>query len=300
MARPAHQRTNADRLLPAALLLLVVISFLPYRWLRPNVWLGDLVELVSAPVAQPLRAVGGWLAPARSGTAEPEEIALLRRQVDEYKTLYERARSRNDDLLRQMEQLRLMVELNPSVSTRLLYAPVIGAGSDPANSQLLIRAGKNQGVHVNDVVAVEGVQLFGTVIDTANRTSWIRPITAKSQGYIQGRVMIDDDRSIICSLLPVGDGTLRGDAAYNAADPEASALIAIGQLVRLDDEGEWPASAQMLVLGTVEAVEPAPDSPLRPVVIVRPTVALERVTEVIVRVNEMPGDGASRQNGGTP
>ena len=100
-------------------------------------------------------------------------------------------------------------------------------------------------------------------------------------------------------MQPVGDGTLRGDAAYDPQDPDAATRIAVGQVVRLDD-GEWPASAQMLVLGTVEAVEPAPDSPLRPVVIVRPTVALDRVTEVIVRVSEMPGDDASRQNGGTP
>ncbi|MFG0259250.1 MAG: rod shape-determining protein MreC [Phycisphaerales bacterium JB041] len=299
MARPAHQRTNADRLLPAALVLLAVISFLPYRWLRPNVWIGDLIVLVSAPVAQPLRAIGGWLAPARSGSAEPAEIAALSRQVEEYKTLYLRAQSRNDDLLKQMEQLRLMIELNPSVSTRLLYAPVIGAGSDSANAQLLIRAGSRQGVHVNDVVAVEGVQLFGSVIDAAHRTSWIRPITARSQGYIQGLVMIEDGRGVTCSLQPVGDGTLRGDAAYDPQDPDAATRIAVGQVVRLDD-GEWPASAQMLVLGMVEAVEPAPDSPLRPVVIVRPTVALDRVTEVIVRVSEMPGDESLRQNGGAP
>lgn len=284
---------QTDRLLPAAVVLLLIASFLPHRWLLPNAWIGDLVELVSAPVAQPLRAVGGWLAPARASSAEPDEIRLLRRQIEEYKTLYERAKSRNADLLGQMEQLRLMVELNPSVSTRHLYAPVIGAGSDPGNTQLLIRAGDRQGVHVNDVVAVEGVQLFGSVIEASGRTSWIRPITARSQGYVQGRVMLDDEQGIVCSLLPQGDGTLRGDAAHDETD--AAQRINIGDLVRLDD-GEWPASAQMLVLGTVEAVEPAPDSPLRRVVVVRPTVALERVTEVIVRVSEMPGDA----EGGTP
>jgi hypothetical protein len=46
----------------------------------------------------------------------------------------------------------------------------------------------------------------------------------------------------------------------------------------------------MLVLGTVESVEPAPDSPLRPVIVVRPTVVLERVTEVIVRVTPSEGE----------
>lgn len=295
MARRAHQQGEGDRPLLVAVLLLLVLTLLPHNWVRPAAWLGDLVELVSAPVAQPLRSLGGWLAPARAGEPEPEAIAQLRRQVEEYKTLYERARARNDDLLRQMEQLRLMVELNPSVSTLLLTAPVIGETTDPGSRQLLIRAGTRQGVNINDVVAVEGVQLFGSVVEVSARTSWIRPITAPASGYIRGAIMIEDGRSIGCSLQPTGEGTLRGDAAYDPADPDAAAAIAVGQTVRLDD-GEWPTSAQMLVLGLVEAVEPAPDSPLRRVVVVRPTVALERVTEVIVRVSE---PAASGEEGGS-
>lgn len=286
MARHANQHNPPDRLLPTVVVLLLIGSFLPGRILLPVSWMGDFVGLLSAPVAQPLRTVGGWLAPPDAGEALPEELALLQQQVEEYRTLYERARERNADLLAQMEQLKLMVELNPSVSTRLLNAPVIGSTSDPANAQLRIRAGTKQGVHQNDVVAVEGVQLFGSVRDASARTSWIMPITAKAQGHIKGKVMIENGRGIACSLKPVGDGTLRGDVAYDEADPEASQLVAVGQTVRLDD-GQWPDSAQMLVLGTIESVEPAPDSPLRPVIVVRPLIALERVTEVIVRINPM-------------
>ena len=227
--------------------------------------------------------------------AQIKEIALLKQQAEEWRTLYLRAQSRNGDLLRQMEQLKLMVELNPSVSTRLLNAPVIGATSDAGGMQLQIRAGTSLGVHQNDVVAVEGVQLFGSVRHASPKTSWIMPITARAQGRIEGLVMIQDGRGVACSLAPAGDGTLRGDVAYDEADPEASRAVAVGQTVRLDD-GQWPASAQMLVLGAIESVEPAPDSPLRPVIVVRPLITLERVTEVIVRVSAMAGDAGE----GTP
>lgn len=289
MARRAHQNADHDRALPAAVLLLLITSFLPGRFLVPASWFGELVGVVAAPVAQPLRLVGGWLAPPDAGEADPEEIAALNRQIEEFKTLYLRSEARNKDLLRQMEQLKLMVELNPSVSTRLLNAPVIGSTSDAGGTQLLIRAGSSLGVHKNDVVAVEGVQLFGAVREISPKTSWIMPITAKGQARVQGKVMIGDDRGIACSLAPVGDGTLRGDVAYDDDDPQASKSVAVGQTVRLDD-GQWPQSAQMLVLGAVESVEPAPDSPLRPVIVVRPLINLERVTEVIVRVNSMPTD----------
>lgn len=293
MARRAHQHATNDRLLPAAVAVLLIGSFLPGRFLLPLSWFGDLVGMVAAPVSQPLRIVGGWLAPPDAGETDPEEVAQLKRRIEEYKTLYLWARERNKDLLSQMEQLKLMIELNPSVSTRLLKASVVGATADPANAQLKIRAGTRQGVQQNDVVAVAGVQLFGSVRDASARTSWIMPITAKAQGHIQGMVMIADERGIGCSLKSVGDGTLRGDVAYDEADPEAVSLVAVGQTVRLDD-AEWPASAQMLVLGTIESVEPAPDSPLRPVIVVRPLITLERVTEVIVRINPMPdGEGGS-------
>lgn len=288
MARRALQNAANDRALPAAVLLLLIASFLPGHLLAPLSWLGDLVGMVAAPIAQPLRLVGSWLAPPDSGDAQPEEIAALNRQIEEYKTLYERARARNDDLLRQMEQLGLLHSLNPSLSTKFLNAPVIGASGDPASRELKIRAGTSLGVHQNDVVAVEGVQLFGAVRSASAKTAWIMPITAKEQGRIQGRVMIEDGRGVACSLAPVGDGTLRGDVAYDEADPEASRAVAVGQVVRLDDE-LWPESAQMLVLGAVESVEPAPDSPLRPVIVVRPLITLDRVSEVIVRVSSMPG-----------
>jgi len=286
MARRAAQHATNDRMLPAAVALLLIGCFLPPRFLAPVRWLGDLVGMLAAPVSQPMHVVGGWLAPPSQGGAEPEEIALLRRERDEYQTLYERMRERNSDLLRLMEQQQLMIELNPSVSTRHLYAPVIGRTSDPEAAQLQIRAGRVHEINVNDVVAVEGVQLFGKVTGVAPRTSWILPITAEASRAIGGKVMTADGEGFTCQLRPVGDGTLEGDVGDPGA--EGTRLIQPGQLVRLFDR-QWPASAQMLVIGRVETVNPAPDSPLRPVISVRPTVVLDRVTEVIVRVTPTEG-----------
>ena len=286
MARRAHQHATNDRALPAAVLLLLIVSFVPPRLLLPVSWISDLTVMLAAPVSQPLRLASAWLAPPDPGEADPEEVALLKQRVEEYRTLWQKELTRNQDLLNQMEQLGLLQSLNPGVRTKLLNAPVIGS----SGTQLQIRAGTGLGVHQNDVVAVGGVQLFGSVRDASARTSWIMPITAKAQGRLEAAVMIEDGRSAACLLAPVGDGTLRGDVLYNEGDPGASQAVAVGQTVRLSDDA-WPDSAQMLVVGTVESVEPAPDSPLRPVVVVRPLVTLERVTEVIVRVSSMPEDG---------
>lgn len=290
MARRAHQPASHDRWLPAAVALLLVASALPAGFLVPVGWFRELVSMLVAPVAQPMRVVGGWVSPAGPGAAEPEEIAQLRQEIEHYRTLYEQMRERKDDLHRQMEQMRLMISLNPSVSTRLLYAPVIGGSSDPASAQLLIRAGRSQGVNRNDVVAVEGVQLFGRVKQADGRTSWILPTTAKASGRVRGKVMIADGEGLECLLAPAGDGTLVGDVAYEAGEQGPAGTVTPGQVVRLFD-AEWPASAQMLVLGDVESVQPAPDSPLRSVIVVRPRVALERVTEVIVRITPTDGEG---------
>ncbi len=281
MSRRIAQHTTAERAMPMVVLVLLIVSFLPIRALKPVNWFGDLLATVAAPVSQPLRALAAWLAPAQTGPALPEEIAQLKTQLEQYKTMYERMRMRNKDLLRQMETARLLIALNPDVRTRHLTAPVIGSTSDPAGQLLEIRAGQAQGVHKNDVVVVEGVQLFGRVLRAGERTSWILPITAKTSGTIQGTIMLEDvSDGLACKLSPTGDGMLKGDVAGSS---DENPPIKPGMTVRLSDS-TWPASAQMLVLGTIVKVDTAPDSPLRTVIVVKPRVALDRVSEVIVRI----------------
>jgi hypothetical protein len=62
--------------------------------------------------------------------------------------------------------------------------------------------------------------------------------------------------------------------------------------VRLDDD-RWPESAQRFVLGKVESVEADPANPLRTIVTVVPTVEVERVSEVTLRIASDSGKGTT-------
>lgn len=106
-------------------------------------------------------------------------------------------------------------------------------------------------------------------------------------------------RGIRCLLFPNRSGRLAGDAevlnptAGRPSPPKPEP----GMVVRLLDasEGAWPRSARMLVVGVVEMVEPNPDQPLRPLVTVRPTVQLRRLSEVVLRI---PVDEGERGDAG--
>ena len=64
----------------------------------------------------------------------------------------------------------------------------------------------------------------------------------------------------------------------------------VGQLVRVDDKS-WPRNAQMaLVIGAIER-PPEPDSVGWYIVTVKPTLDLERLSEVVLRISpEEPED----------
>lgn len=95
--------------------------------------------------------------------------------------------------------------------------------------------------------------------------------------------MLDGPVRPLARLDPVGDGTLRGPVEIqDGAQPE----LKPGTIVRLADPDRWPLHAQMLVVGIVERVYPSPDQPLRSNIVVRPTLELERVSNVVLRVAE--------------
>src|SRR5262249_53195607 len=100
-----------------------------------------------------------------------------------------------------------------------------------------------------------------------------------------------------CDLAPTGEGTLSGKL-QDDTNPNAPQQTrpAPGMVVRLVDPA-WPASAQMLIIGTVDRIEAAPDSPLRQVVIVKPVYSLDRWSEVMIRIAESPATPANPTGG---
>jgi cell shape-determining protein MreC len=283
MIAPAHAR----RLLPVTFVVLGVLAlFVPVRYLAWMSGFGHLAQVVVSPVSGPVHQLMAWLAPA-GGARQSEEVQQLRREAEEYHVQLLQALAENDQLRDQIKELQRGHALDPDLAIQQITVPVIGTASDIAQEQLTIRAGSRQGVDLNTVATTSGLQLVGRVVAVGSLTSTVAPITSKAAGAVQGMVMIDDTANgLSCTLAAGANGTLTGDVE-DRRNPATGAPIEpqVGQIVRLSDPALWPRSAQMLLIGKVEKVEPSPKQPLRKVITVRPTVDnLERVSQVVLRI----------------
>lgn len=287
-------------LLPGALVLSGVFSLLPARW---SGWIGELSRLVVIPTAPISQNVVGMTRSVLSPPEPPkaEELKLLEERKQEYETLYLRERAETQRLREMIRELQLGLSLNPEARVQQLVAPVIGTSADLAAGLLSVRTGPAIETDRTTVATTTGLQLVGRVTSSSGPTCYVMPITRRSAGKIQVAIMTGEGPAEIgANLVPVGDGTLKGDVLRMGADAgtEAAtppAMPAIGQIVRLDD-ADWPESSRMLVVGRVESVAPSPSDPLRSVVVVRPTVNIERLSEVLLRLQSLgpPAEGAPR------
>ncbi len=265
-------------LLPGTVVALLVLSVVPARYLRWTGWFADKADAALTPISHPMARVSRWLSPASPGRASPAEIRAIEQDRDRYELLWHQERERNQRLERLIEEVQASLALNPGAAPTQLSAAVVGVSSDQASGLLKVRAGARHGVEMGTVVAVEGVHLLGRVVRVTDRLCWVRPVTDREAGRIEGVVIVGEGTRA-CSLLPTRDGRLRGLAASDSGP-----ALEPGQVVRLSDPG-WPRNAQMLVLGRVASVEPAPDQPLRSIVTVEPIVGrLDRVADVLLRI----------------
>jgi hypothetical protein len=293
MARIVPQSVFARRVLPASIVALAFASLAP-----PGIigWVGGLSSVATtliAPVSHPMALLSRWLRPEGPSDADPALIEALESERDLYKTAFLRADAENRRLLRTIEELQRGIALNPDLAVRQVSAPVIGVSSDLSSGLIRVKAGRNAGVDPGAVAAASGLQLLGRVTEVSARTCLVLPITSRRAGALLGRVMVDElaNTGLTCSLEPRGDGTLAGPVE-DRRDPATGQIIEprVGMTVRLDDPDHWARSAQFLVIGRVERIEPA-TQPGRRVVVVVPTIPnLERVSEVVLRLSGEPTD----------
>lgn len=265
--------------------MLLVLALLPVRWTGWVGLLGDFAELVVSPIANPMRAMAGWIRPARvsGGSAEVEQY---REQVERLTAQVNRVEAENVRLRELIKMLQGGMAMASAAPTRDLAVSVVSASSDLSSRLLRVRGGRRQGVEAGSVAVGVGLQLVGRVAEVEALTSLVRPITAREAGPIRARVMLSEAGLWLDSTLtPDGEGGLRGPVEYRmqAQAPGRVLEAAPGQVVRLDDP-TWPEGAQMLLVGQVERVEPNPRAPGRQIVVVRPTLELHRVSELILRV----------------
>ena len=298
MARSAASHLpSSKRMMALVAVTLLIIGLVPVRYLGWVLWVREPVARVMTPLSAPVLSFVAWIAPPEGASASSEAVAALEQNAAQLEQLYLSEKFENQRLRAQIVQLQRGIALNPQLPVTQFAAPVIGRSSNPSSSMLEVRGGRTRGVTPNTVAVVAGVQLLGRVQRATDSTCLVLPINDPAAGPIGGMIAVDA-RSIdgpATLLTPTADGTLRGDVEDRRnADGNPRDTIRPGMTVRLRDENYWPANAQMFVLGTVERVETAPDSALRKVVIVRPTVDLRRVSEVVLRIPDQDA-----QAGGT-
>jgi hypothetical protein len=279
-------------------LLLVLLAVVPGRWTAWAGWFGRPVAVLAAPPATLFRLLGSWLAPPKPLALRNDERALLEEHRKAAETQYLQLLEENDRLKAQIKVLQRGLELNPDLPVKQLTARVVATASDLASGLLRIRGGASQGVTAGSVVTADGLQLVGRVDSVAGPLAFVRPITHKASPELTVRVMTGDffqgtgAESLIALLKPQGDGTLKGEVGTDAGPSLGAGGTANprlepkpGQTVRLADR-TWPSAAQMLIVGTVTRVDPSPTQPLRKVITVEPTLRLDRVSEVVLRLTD--------------
>ena len=268
--------------MPITIVALLVLSFTPAKWLGWTNWFTAQVNVAIVPIPPPFTIVVDTIVPTRisdPAASEREQAVIDELQRVQFELL--QIRQENQRLKTQIDYYERGDAITPQLNVKQVTRPRI---ANLTGDLLLVRTGSIEGLSQGTVVVADAVQLLGRVARVDGRTSTVLPITAASAQPIMAAVLLNEDgsRQARCLLKPVGDGTLRGDVARPSLDENTN--IRVGQEVRLQDS-QWPTNAQMLLVGHIERVERNEKQPLRPSIIVRPTVDdLRRVPEVILRI----------------
>jgi len=257
-------------------------------------WVQDAaypVQIVTAPVrwlvGQVARAGGAGTGASATGDAPlAREVALLTARNL-------RLAAENDELRAQVRALQRGAELNPQAEAMRIVVPVIAADSPVASGLIMLRTGRvraadgSEGnVPLGSVAISDAVNIVGRVVRAAGPVADVQPIGQAGTRELRATIFPLEDRAdpsadpnadpdadpsavqLGVVLTPAGQGRLRGSVyALQLADGQFEPAIRTGMTVRLTDPS-WPRAAQMLVVGTVEAVSRADNG--RPIVTVKP------------------------------
>jgi cell shape-determining protein MreC len=304
MARPLDRALKALRRLPhfgiVVGLCMLIALLVPARSQLPlTTPLAALVEFVVTPISGPANRLVRWLRPVPTPPSSAE-LGVLQQENALLKTQLLAIQSDNSRLRELLEQQRVLVGSGPAGLDQL-PAAVVATSSDLASPALTVRAGQREGVEVGTVATVDFVHLFGRVASVRARTSTIIPITAKGSEQMSAVVTLGNGRTLLTQLAASGDGSLVGLLEDQRDASNQAVLPAVGNDVRLADTSRWPRDAQMLLIGKVVSIGPAPAQPLRSQIVVRPAPGdLARVREVVLRIPPPPPGGRGALPRGAP
>ena len=273
--------------LPAAVLILLLTSLTPARWLGLT---REIAAIINVPFA-PIQEFGNVLAitlrpPSRDVDDLPEAaravVRQLERERDQYERLFRAAEARNAELREQLRQIQMVPVGGDATDVLRLNAPITARSPADPDGAVRVRRGRREGVEVDAVAIYAGVHLLGRVIEVDLLSSTIRPVMHESTGALTA-VVAPAERTDLpleafprIRIRPVDGGGFVGDI-------DRAAEVAVGDLVCLYDRS-WPEVAQFRHLGIVEAIRPKPEQPLRNTLEIRPRYRLRDVRSVVLIV----------------
>ena len=293
-----------DRPLIITSLVVLVLAFLPTRWLIP--WTGDLGAIIALPLTPLGHAAGSALALVRPADEEPlpdpDEVNRIIDERDAYRGRWHAARLQVEKLENELAQLQGARERGIGTDWTPRNAVVVrhqlGGGGGP----LRLNLGLRQGVTEGTVAVVNGDRLVGRVAgDVAQLSSLLVPIgsiNTDSRHDFQARILpsggeeLGADDGVRIHLHSNGDGQLVG---MIEREPRARTTVRPGDEVRMGRDPAWPATAWAMLVGTVVSVESIDEQPLRQRVVVRRIVEPERLLGVTLKIQSSTNDSARRQ-----
>lgn len=268
--------------------MLAATALMPTSWLLP--WSADFANVVSLPFT-PLRHGAAVAREFLRGSASVGSSGLdplqLEAERDDYRGRLFAERLRNEELERTLAELQRALEAGASTAWRPLSATIVGRGPGRSLGAVQLNMGARAGVTPGTVAVFRGDRLVGRVAGEVGPLGCtLVPIADESIPLVDVVITdpnagVDADLGVRAQLEPDGQGALVGEI-------EAARGVGPGDDVRLADPG-WAETAQGMLVGRIERVEPVPESPLRVRVTVRPEYDARRLRAVTLKIALPPG-----------
>ncbi len=263
----------AIMLLSIAAAIAVLLSVMAYLSTNSSI-LPDIAGVIATPFRSVSSAItntiDGYLAYMSDFDALKEENEKLKLQIAEMEAEVRQAKADSDENAR----LRELAELREQRrDLHLESARVLEQDASNWSSMLTISKGTSQDIEVGDCVITEAGYLVGVVTEAGVNWATVRTILDSSSSI--GALIFRSG----ASALAQGDFALMSEGRLTLSYLGTTPDLVSGDLVTTSGLGGYYPS--QIVIGSVEEVR-ASDDGLDQIAVVRPSAAIESLTQVFV------------------